>query len=377
MSISFIYTRASEAEKRKYTDENAEENDSDSDVHFLKEVSDLTKERYDLTGDDEEQLITNPASEATTNPLNVVQEGDESAPIGFLDDDYITKTQSYGPFYIDNTFFVFTRDLSPIKFSEQEAVQKFSNNCERTNDSRLFKFVADIESYEITSKEISTLCPGIWLNDEVINGLLRLVKSKQPLNEYGARRNHVAEVLFNNKLMSKKYEYPARYFRTHNYNLFDCDRVFIPMNKNGSHWVFVYLDLTISNVISIYGFDPFGTMTFPKFELKRWIRDFINDKNHRKKPKKKWDSFDNITIRWINLTPEERQTDGFNCGVYTLYTMMSIIQNKPDIYLRNSQVNIARVRFAMDLINAGKNQRAEKESRETGAMISAMGRLKW
>ncbi|CAO3566221.1 unnamed protein product [Mortierella alpina] len=163
-----------------------------------------------------------------------------------------------------------------------------------------------VEGFNVTilKKDIHTLRPGEWLNDEVINfyGNLILARSKESTT---LPKIHVFSTFFYKTLSEQGYDKVRRW--TKKVKIFELDYVLIPIHCSGNHWTTAVIDMRnkrIEYYDSLLGNNPKCFLI-----LRGYLEQECQDK--LKKP------FD--FQGWENDCPKDipRQRNGFDCGVFT------------------------------------------------------------
>ncbi|XP_059450439.1 ubiquitin-like-specific protease ESD4 isoform X2 [Corylus avellana] len=116
-------------------------------------------------------------------------------------------------------------------------------DVERAFNSNKRKVLATHENsnIEITGGILQCLRPGAWLNDEVINVYLELLKERENREPQKFLKCHFFNTFFYKKLISGKngYDYKSvkRWTsqRKLGYSLIECDKIFVPIHKE-IHW---------------------------------------------------------------------------------------------------------------------------------------------
>ncbi|XP_062175471.1 ubiquitin-like-specific protease ESD4 isoform X3 [Alnus glutinosa] len=94
---------------------------------------------------------------------------------------------------------------------------------------------------EITGEFLQCLRPGAWLNDEVINVYLELLKERENREPQKFLKCHFFNTFFYKKLISGKNGYDYKSVRRWTsqrklgYSLIECDKIFVPIHKE-IHW---------------------------------------------------------------------------------------------------------------------------------------------
>ncbi|KAJ7565484.1 hypothetical protein O6H91_02G062900 [Diphasiastrum complanatum] len=101
---------------------------------------------------------------------------------------------------------------------------------------------------DITGAVIQCLLPGAWLNDEVINLYMELLKEREVREPKKFLSCHFFSTFFYNKLFKDKgsYDYKAvRRWTTQKklgYNLLDCEKILVPIHKD-IHWCLAVINI--------------------------------------------------------------------------------------------------------------------------------------
>jgi sentrin-specific protease 1 len=126
-------------------------------------------------------------------------------------------------------------------------------------------------------------------------------------------------------------------------NLFDLDKLFIPINQDNAHWMLVLVSFQ-ECCIRFYDSQKGDRRSGPDQKYLRWINMYICDKH--KLPLHDWKS---------EVTPPETPTqrNGYDCGVFVCSFVELIIAGRP---LTFCQEDVTRNRncIAWTLIQAGK-----------------------
>ncbi|XP_076936513.1 putative ubiquitin-like-specific protease 1B isoform X1 [Bidens hawaiensis] len=165
----------------------------------------------------------------------------------------------------------------------------------------------------ITGQLLQCLSPHAWLNDEVINLYLELLKERENREPKKFLKCHFFNTFFYKKLVSGKngYDYNSvRRWTTQKklgYGLFECDKIFVPIHKE-IHWClavinkkeekFQYLD-------SLGGADKKVLRMLAKY-----ITDEVKDKSGKSIDVTSWDQ------EFVTDLPN--QENGYDCGMFMI-----------------------------------------------------------
>ncbi|MED6144940.1 hypothetical protein PIB30_020236 [Stylosanthes scabra] len=166
---------------------------------------------------------------------------------------------------------------------------------------------------EISGEKFQCLRPGAWLNDEVINLYLELLKEREKREPQRFLKCHFFNTFFYKKLISGRSGYDFKSVRRWTtqrklgYGLIECDKIFVPIHKE-IHWClaiinkkdekFQYLDSLrgmdnqVLKVLARYYVDEVKDKTGKDIDVSSWEKEFVED------------------------LPE--QENGYDCGVFMI-----------------------------------------------------------
>lgn len=166
---------------------------------------------------------------------------------------------------------------------------------------------------EITGEVLQCLRPGAWLNDEVINLYLELLKEREKREPKKFLKCHFFNTFFYKKLISGKGGYDFKSVRRWTtqrkigYGLIECDKIFVPIHKE-IHWClaiinkreqkFQYLD-------SLKGRDTKVLQVLAKYYV-----DEVKDKSAKDIDVESW------KFEYVSDLPA--QENGFDCGMFMI-----------------------------------------------------------
>ncbi|KAM3337412.1 ubiquitin-like-specific protease ESD4 [Capsicum galapagoense] len=197
----------------------------------------------------------------------------------------------------------------PLTEEEQDEVSRaLSKSCRRK------VLVSHKNSnIEITGEILQCLRPGQWLNDEVVNLYLELLKEREKREPEKFLKCHFFSTFFYNKLISGREGYNYQSVRRWTsqrklgYCLLDCDKIFVPIHKE-IHWClavinkrdkkFQYLDslkgrdVNVLKVLARYFVDEVKDKSGKSIDVSSWKQEFVED------------------------LPEQK--NGYDCGVFMI-----------------------------------------------------------
>ncbi|EER92289.1 hypothetical protein BDA96_01G399200 [Sorghum bicolor] len=166
---------------------------------------------------------------------------------------------------------------------------------------------------EISKEKFQCLRPRCWLNDEVINLYLELLKEREIREPIRFLKCHFFNTFFYKKLACGKngYDYKSvKRWTSHKklgYELVECDKIFVPVHKD-VHWCLAIINMkenTFQYLDSLGGMDH----NVPRV-LARYISEEVKDKSNRVINTSSWheELVDGIPL----------QQNGWDCGMFML-----------------------------------------------------------
>ncbi|XP_074340019.1 ubiquitin-like-specific protease ESD4 [Apium graveolens] len=197
----------------------------------------------------------------------------------------------------------------PLTEEEQNEVNRAFSNASR----RKILVTHENSNIEITGELLRCLRPGAWLNDEVINLYLELLKEREKRHPKQFLKCHFFNTFFYKKLIGggSGYDYKSvRRWTTQRklgYSLIECEKIFVPIHKE-AHWClavinrkdekFQYLDSLkggdrqVMKVLAKYIVDEMKDKTGKSMDVSSWKQEFVED------------------------LPEQK--NGYDCGVFMI-----------------------------------------------------------
>jgi hypothetical protein len=186
-----------------------------------------------------------------------------------------------------------------------------------------------IDKYNIDMTKEKFLClkPVTWLNDEVINFYMNLLQERDTkfINaKEKTRSSHYFNSFFFTKLLENRvYNYSNVKRWTKKFDIFEKEKIFIPVNLNNTHWTMLMIHMQKKE---IHYFDSLSGSGKTYLEAAmRWIKDEGREKK-------------NLTIdtnEWRLLERERnvpQQRNGSDCGMFSIYAADYLSDDLPMEY---------------------------------------------
>ncbi|KAH1041456.1 hypothetical protein GLYMA_09G044400v4 [Glycine max] len=165
----------------------------------------------------------------------------------------------------------------------------------------------------ITGEKFQCLRPTGWLNDEVINLYLELLKEREQREPQKFLKCHFFNTFFYKKLISgpKGYDFKSvRRWTTQRklgYSLLECDKIFVPIHQE-IHWCLAVInkkDKKFQYLDSMKGEDSFVLE-----KLAKYFADEVNDKTGKHIDVNTWKK------EFVKDLPVQK--NGYDCGVFMI-----------------------------------------------------------
>ena len=192
--------------------------------------------------------------------------------------------------------------------------------------------LAELNNVPVSRRDIATLRPGEWLNDEVINFYMELLKQRASADMSlgdGKRfpKCHIFSTMFYPKLMQNAtfdYSRVRRWTMAKKMahgDVFGMDLVLVPIHCNGNHWT-----LAVINFVD-RRFEYHDSLRGSGRHVIKNLRDWLR-KESADKRKCEWEGWEEIAGHpndgeWRNGWSEKewergipQQRNGFDCGVF-------------------------------------------------------------
>ncbi|XP_077217756.1 ubiquitin-like-specific protease ESD4 [Tasmannia lanceolata] len=229
----------------------------------------------------------------------------------------------------------------PLKEAEIDDV---SRALSFTSKRREILVVHESSNIEITRDILQCLNPGAWLNDEVINLYLELLKEREKRCPKKFLKCHFFNTFFYKKLISGRsgYDFKAvRRWTTQRkigYDLIECDKIFVPVHKE-IHWCLAVINIKdekFQYLDSLRGRDTQALKV-----LARYLVDEVKDKNGKDFNISSWKQ------EFVNDLPE--QLNGWDCGMFMI-KYVDFYSRGLELYFTQAHMPYFRQRTAKEIL---------------------------
>jgi Ulp1 family protease len=214
------------------------------------------------------------------------------------------------------------------------------------------ELLTDQYGITMTRKKLSCLRARTWLNDEVINFFMSMLKDRDEalcrLNPTGRKSSHYFNSFFMSKLLDtenkKVYSYDAVNKWTKTLDIFTKRRIYIPINISNSHWTHLVLYMEQRK---IHYYDSMGGNGRMYIEaILHWIKD-------EARTKKNWEEYDVSDFTLIDHGRDvPQQGNGFDCGIFSCTFALFDTDDLPFHFDQVHMPNF-RLRICLDILEGG------------------------
>jgi sentrin-specific protease 1 len=189
----------------------------------------------------------------------------------------------------------------PLSATLEEAVD---GAFEANDETRL----CGVTGFPIHGRDIQTLAPHAWLNDEIINGFYGAVQHMAETHPDSFLRVRTFSSFFYTKVRRNGLDYAAVRRWVKNGDIFDNDRLIFPIHL-GNHWTCAVIDLRHRAVMY---YDSLGGKNGQcRSTLLRWLDKVHADHRPNDPPLRAADT-------WRSVAPSVPRQDNTNdCGVFS------------------------------------------------------------
>ena len=202
----------------------------------------------------------------------------------------------------------------------------------------------------LTLEKCLALGDGQWLNDEIINLYMALLKDQLERaiifkGDVNTKETHFFNTFFWSKLTENdKYKFSnIEKWITKIEKPFECNKIFIPINIKNVHWAMIVISFIAKEICYVDSYAPFPGGNKNDDRLKIALQ-FLKD----------WAAKKNISFNskeWKLKIPEvPQQSNGFDCGMFTIYCARYLSEDLPPYY-NQEQMAINRLKVFAAILN--------------------------
>lgn len=233
--------------------------------------------------------------------------------------------------------------LTPLSSSEEARVS--SALGPGSQEEVLLPPSPELANIPMSRRSMRTLGPGKWLNDEVMNIFLKLIKNR--LQECNLPQTYIASTCLYTKLTAGGYKFERVRRWTRSCHFQQIRRIIVPVLIHGNHWVVAIVDLvqrTVEYYNSLGRFAAHGPEQLDADgvcidrNLMQWIVD-VGAVTEDEVPE----------FRCLaSYAPE--QHNNYDCGVFVLYYIFCRTTDIEPIFSQEDMAQLRR-RTVLDILN--------------------------
>ncbi len=269
-----------------------------------------------LLDDDDEPIVILDDNDDESSTSTLLDD-DESSTSTLLDDDESTTST-----LLDDDIDVNEAILEHLTPTDEDI--NMYKNILRGNKNEI---MIDKFAVQMTKEKLRCLKDGKWLNDEVINFYMEMLRIRNKgLYETKKikRRSHYFNTFFMTKLVDEggyKYDNVRRWSKKAKIrNILELEHIFVPVNINNAHWTLIVVYPRLKEIRFYDSFLTSGTKYLDA--MMKYIIDESIDKNIGIIYKSQWKLISPYNGNNSNNNNNSnnliipRQTNGYDCGVF-------------------------------------------------------------
>ena len=167
---------------------------------------------------------------------------------------------------------------------------------------------------------LKTLEPRQWVDSTIIDEYFKILYKEYQSQSKSRLKLHFYNTAFYYYLYDHKKKIDTQIVKEFG-NPFQYDKVLIPINIGNNHWLLAYINMRIKELFIYDSIDNEQRQINIINNLLTWLMSFI-PKQDRKNEEEKWKA---------EIVDAPLQTNGFDCGVFTMKYADHIVQGKEEM----------------------------------------------
>eukprot|EP00510_Aplanochytrium_minuta_P003319 CAMPEP_0184006900 /NCGR_PEP_ID=MMETSP0954-20121128/990_1 /TAXON_ID=627963 /ORGANISM="Aplanochytrium sp, Strain PBS07" /LENGTH=288 /DNA_ID=CAMNT_0026285581 /DNA_START=692 /DNA_END=1558 /DNA_ORIENTATION=+ len=236
--------------------------------------------------------------------------------------------------------------LMPKITEDEEAI--YQKGMFGGSDSEI---VVDIFNVSLERGKLNCLAPGSWLNDEVINIFMKLLRAYSVENSNKNGNESFSQCYFFSSFFytqlysgAKSYEYSKvrRWTKrgSGKCDIFSQRRVFVPHNVHNTHWCLGVIEIPEKRIVYYDSMGGRGSQFLS--HLLQYLCDESSDKKKNELDSSQWE-----LVSMGHSTPQ--QNNGYDCGVFTCVSAYYLSLGR-SLSFKNSDMPYFRKRLCIDIL---------------------------
>lgn len=235
----------------------------------------------------------------------------------------------------DNKNMLIESRLSPLTEEQKERAREAfkGNDNERIRGN-------------IIKKDIKTLKPGTWLNDEIINTYMDMLNERDTLlsSKFPDRK---ASHFFKTYIMSnlgtgEKYSFERVQKYESKINIFELRRLYFPINIKDTHWTLAVVDMDAKQIHYYDSMNKGGHIYMNS--LLMWLKDKAEKSNSG-------NAYDMSEWKCLDEENIPQQINGFDCGMFLISYCDFLSDNLPLSSFSQEDMPDFRLKTVLKILN--------------------------
>ncbi|KAL1505122.1 hypothetical protein AB1Y20_008881 [Prymnesium parvum] len=205
------------------------------------------------------------------------------------------------------------------------------------------ELLAELNNVPVRRRDMKTLAPRQWLNDEIVNSFIELLKMRESQNT-SLPRVHFFSSLFYTKLTEHNYKYNSVRRWTSEKKIkgsvFDKEMIMVPVHCHGNHWTLAVVNFKKKQFE--YYDSLLGGPDDVLHNLRLWLQDEAQDKNRLPLD----------LSEWTDVVPKDgipKQQNGHDCGVF-MCKMADHLSQGAVLSFTQADIPYMRLRMAVEIL---------------------------
>lgn len=238
-----------------------------------------------------------------------------------------------------------TEKLEKVSLIKPLIPQQMARVRQIVSDTNVSRVVISNYQIDLTVRDLQTLRPAQWLNDNIIDFYFNMISEQNP--QYFSWTSH-----FYTTLKARGYSGVQRWGKRKKLNLFEKSLVFIPINISSTHWALATIDNKAKTLAYYDSLNALNTNSeeeeeriarFPGLEL---IKTYMKGEVGRLQL---GNTVDVDSYELLDQIKVPQQQNGFDCGVFTCVCAYYLSTHKPLTYSQKD-IPTFRARMIYELI---------------------------
>mmetsp|Transcript_25488 Transcript_25488/g.42539 ORF Transcript_25488/g.42539 Transcript_25488/m.42539 type:complete len:449 (+) Transcript_25488:85-1431(+) len=240
--------------------------------------------------------------------------------------------------------------FAPVNEEELAALRQTLRKSPTCSD-----IVIDKYNIDMTASKMNCLNSGQWLNDEVVNFYMEMLKERDGelcAAQPGRRDSHYFSSFFLDRLMdqklTRKYTYSQVKRWTKKFDVFEKEKIFMPVNLNNTHWTMAVVFVQRKEIHYYDSMSGCGNRWLEA--VLHWLQDEADTKKGQVLEAAEWTLLDGGP----SAAAVPQQQNGSDCGVFSIMCADFLSDDLPLAYSQQHMRDI-RLKIGTDIMRGKLN----------------------